>query len=55
MNETSTKEWLKKAWHNLSTAQLLYNVEHYTDIIAVELHYCYEKSLKSFLDKKELP
>ena len=49
MNETSAKEWLEKAWHNLSTAQLLYNVEHYSDIIAVELHYCCEKSLKSFL------
>ena len=54
MNEISAKEWLEKAWHNLSTAQLLYE-EHYTDIIAVESHYCYEKSLKSFLDKKELP
>jgi hypothetical protein len=54
MNETSIKEWLEKTWHNLSTAQLLYNVEYYTHIIAIELHYCYEKSLKSFLDKKEL-
>jgi HEPN domain-containing protein len=54
MNETSAKKWLEKAWDNLSTAQLLYNVEHYTHIIAVELYYYCEKSLKSFLDKKEL-
>ena len=57
MNETSAKEWLEKAWHNLSTAQLLYKVEHYTDIIAVELHYCCEKSLKAFLayENKKIP
>ena len=57
MNETSAKEWLEKAWHNLSTVQLLYKVEHYTDIIAVELHYCCEKSLKAFLayENKKIP
>ncbi|WP_300168941.1 HEPN domain-containing protein [Sulfuricurvum sp.] len=45
----SAKEWLTKSWHNLSTAILLYDVSHYTDIIAVELHYSIEKTLKSFL------
>ena len=57
MNEQATKEWLIKAWHNLSTAQLLYKVEHYTDIIAVELHYAVEKILKSFLayENKKIP
>jgi HEPN domain-containing protein len=49
MNKTASKEWLTKAWHNLSTARLLYEVNHYTDIIAVEIHYAVEKSLKSFL------
>lgn len=49
MNSTSAKEWLTKSWHNLSTAILLYDVNHYTDIIAVELHYSMEKTLKSFL------
>jgi HEPN domain-containing protein len=49
MNEASATQWLERAWHNLSTAQLLYNADHYTDIIAVELHYCCEKSLKAFL------
>ena len=34
MNETSAKEWFVKAWHNLSTAKILYDVDHYTDIIA---------------------
>ncbi len=49
MNKIATKEWLTKAWHNLSTARLLYEVNHYTDIIAVDIHYAVEKSLKSFL------
>jgi HEPN domain-containing protein len=51
------QEWLVKAWHNLATARLLYNADHYTDIIAVEIHYCCEKSLKAFLayENKKIP
>jgi HEPN domain-containing protein len=49
MNETSAKEWLAKAWHHLSSAQVLYRVEHYTDVIAIDLHYAVEIMLKSFL------
>jgi len=49
MNEQAAREWLIKAWHNLSTAILLYNANHYTDIIAVELHHACEKILKSLL------
>jgi HEPN domain-containing protein len=48
MNDSLSKEWMKKAWHNLSTAKLLFDVHHYTDIIAVELHYAIEKILKSY-------
>ena len=57
MNEQSAKEWLTKSWHNLSTAKLLYNANHYTDIIAVELHYSSEKTMKSILafQNKKLP
>jgi HEPN domain-containing protein len=57
MNDRLAKEWMKKAWHNLSTAQLLYDAHHYTDIIAVELHYAIEKSMKSFLayESKKIP
>ena len=43
------KDWLNKSWHHLSSAILLYKAEHYTDIIAVELHYSVEITLKSFL------
>ncbi|MGZ5209002.1 MAG: HEPN domain-containing protein [Sulfuricurvum sp.] len=49
MNETSAKEWLTKAWHHLSTANLLYDLNHYSDIIAVEIHYSAEITLKSIL------
>lgn len=49
MNETSAKEWLVKAWHHLSSAKLLFEVNHYTDVIAVDLHYALEIILKSFL------
>ena len=49
MNKTSAKEWLNKAWHHLGSAKILYKAEHYTDVIAVDLHYCIEVSLKSFL------
>ncbi len=49
MNETSAKEWLNKAWHHLSSAKLLFEANHYTDTIAVDLHYAVELQLKSFL------
>ena len=57
MNKQAAREWLTKSWHNLSTGQLLYNANHYTDIIAVELHYSCEKILKSFLayENKRIP
>lgn len=57
MNEQAAKEWLMKSWHNLSSAQLLFGVNHYTDIIAVDLYYSCEKSFKSILayQNKKIP
>lgn len=57
MNERSAREWLTKAWHDLSSAKILYEANHYTDTIAVELHYAIEKSFKSFLayQNKQIP
>jgi len=49
MNKISAKEWLEKAWHNLSGAKIFYEVNHYTDVTAVEIHYAAEKTLKSVL------
>ena len=28
MNKMVAKEWLKKAWHNLSGARIFYNLNH---------------------------
>ena len=43
MNKTSAKEWLVKVWHDLSSANILFEAEHYTDSIGVDLHYALEK------------
>jgi len=42
------KEWLKKAYHDLTSAEILFEHRHYTDTIAVDLHYAIEKILKAF-------
>jgi len=49
MNEPAAKEWLNKAWHHYGSGCILYEANHYTDTIAVDLHYCVEIILKSFL------
>jgi len=49
MNKTAAEEWLTKAWHHLSSGIVLYNAAHYTDTIAVDLHYAVEIMLKSIL------
>ncbi|MFA6145668.1 MAG: HEPN domain-containing protein [Sulfurimonas sp.] len=55
MNKTAGIEWLEKGWHHLSTAQILDNCNHYTDIIGVELHYSIEIVLKAILAYENLP
>ena len=57
MNRSYATEWLIKSWHNLSAAKMLYDAEHYLDVIAVELHYALEKMLKSLLayDNSKIP
>ena len=49
MNKTVAKEWLNKAWHHLGSGKILYEANHYTDTIAIDLHYAVEITLKSFL------
>ncbi|MEA2019013.1 MAG: HEPN domain-containing protein [Campylobacterota bacterium] len=49
MNEPAAKEWLNKAWHHFSSGKILYEANHYTDVIAVDFHYAAEIILKSFL------
>lgn len=49
MNVTSAKDWLVKSWHHYSSAKILFDAHHFTDCIAVELHYSIEISLKAIL------
>ena len=56
MNEQSAKEWLIKAWHNLSGAKIFYEVNHYEDIALLDQvsEYHIEKSYPAF-DRKLPP
>ncbi len=48
-NKAYAKEWLTFAYKNLLTAQHLYDVEHFTDIIIIDLQQALEKTLKALL------
>ena len=47
-NKIYAKEWLQFAYKNLDTAQKLYDLDHYTDIIGVELQQALEKMIKAY-------
>jgi len=53
-NKTYAIEWLMFAKKNLDTAKLLYSVNHYEDIIGVELQQALEKLLKSIFANENL-
>ena len=57
MNKPIAIEWLKKVYHDLRSAQILYESNHYTDCIGVDLHYAIEKAFKTFLayENKKIP
>ena len=48
-NKQSTKERLKKSYHDLEGAIILFNSNHYTDTIGYILQQSLEKLLKSIL------
>lgn len=48
-NYQYASEWLNFARKHLETAKLLLRENHYTDIIAIELHQTIEKSFKAVL------
>jgi len=56
-NKIYAKEWIEFAYKNLATAKKLYEVDHYTDIIGIELQQALEKILKSLLafENKKIP
>jgi HEPN domain-containing protein len=49
MNEVLGIEWLNKAYHHKGSAKILYDARHYTDVIAIDLHYAIEVTLKAIL------
>jgi HEPN domain-containing protein len=48
-NRTYALEWLEYSKRNIQAAEILFRENHYTDVIAVELHQGVEKALKSLL------
>lgn len=48
-NFVYASEWLELADRNLETAKLLFRENHFTDVIAIEIHQALEKTLKSVL------
>lgn len=49
MNKTASLEWVTIAFHDLKSAQILYEANHYTDSIGSDLQQSIEKLLKSIL------
>ncbi len=57
MNKISAKEWLDIAFHDLKSAQILYDADHYTDTIGCDIQQSIEKILKSMIayENKKIP
>jgi len=55
-NKTSAIEWLRIAYHDLKSAQILFAANHYTDSIGNDLQQSIEKILKAILayDNKQI-
>jgi len=56
-NETYAREWIDFAYRNLLTAIRLNEVDHFTDIIVIELQQTIEKLLKALLayENRKIP
>ena len=52
MNKTAAIEWLRIASHDLLSAQILFDANHFTDSIGNDLQQALEKMLKSILASK---
>jgi len=46
-NKTYALEWLDLSKRNLDTAILLFSHNHYTDVIAIDIHQILEKAFKA--------
>lgn len=56
-NKTYALEWISFSKKNLNTAKLLFDVNHYEDIIGIELQQSLEKLLKALManDNTKIP
>ena len=54
MNKTAAKEWLTIAYHDLTSAKILYEAGHFTDSIGCDLQQALEKTVKSILAGKNV-
>jgi HEPN domain-containing protein len=52
MNRTAAIEWLRIAYHDLKSAQILFEANHYTDSIGNDLQQSLEKTLKAVIAHK---
>ena len=52
MNKTAAEEWLTIAYHDLESARILYEANHYTDSIGNDLQQALEKILKALIAYK---
>jgi len=52
MNKTASKEWLTIACHDLQSARILLDANHFTDSIGSDLQQSLEKMLKSIIAYK---
>lgn len=49
MNKVAALEWLTIAYHDLKSAQILFDAKHYTDSIGSDLQQAVEKCLKAII------
>lgn len=49
MNKKSAIEWLRIAYHDLRSAQILFDANHFTDSIGSDLQQSIEKTLKALI------
>ncbi len=57
MNKQAAIEWLRIAYHDLKSAQILFNADHYTDSIGCDLQQAIEKTLKATIayENRKIP
>ena len=51
-NKTAALEWLRIAYHDLKSAEILYDAKHYTDSIGNDLQQALEKLFKALMAAK---